>query len=52
MGRPTLSSYIRENLDGIEKKDTPGPYITISRDFGCDGYQLGDMLGEHCLKER
>jgi hypothetical protein len=44
MAKPTLSSYIRENLDGISKKKEPGPYITISRQYGCDGYELGDLL--------
>ena len=43
MSKPTLSSYIRENLDKIEKKE-PGPFITISRQYGCDGYELGDLL--------
>ena len=43
MPKPTLSSYIRENLDKIEKKE-PGPFITISRQYGCDGYALGDLL--------
>jgi hypothetical protein len=43
MAKPTLSSYIRDNLDKIEKKE-PGPFITISRQYGCDGYALGDLL--------
>lgn len=43
MPKPTLSSYIRSNLDEIEKKE-PGPFITISRQYGCDGYALGDLL--------
>lgn len=43
MPKPTLSSYIRGNLDKIEKKE-PGPFITISRQYGCDGYALGDLL--------
>jgi hypothetical protein len=43
MAKPTLSSYIRDNLDKIEKKE-PGPFITISRQYGCDGYELGDLL--------
>ena len=44
MGKPTLSSYIRENLDKMEAKTEPGPYVTISRQYGCDGYELGDLL--------
>ena len=43
MPKPTLSSYIRGNLDKIEKKE-PGHFITISRQYGCDGYALGDLL--------
>jgi hypothetical protein len=44
MGKPTLTSYIRDNLDELSKKQAPGPYITISREYGCDGYELGDKL--------
>lgn len=46
MARPTLSSYIRKNLDNIGGKSEPGPFITISRQFGCDGYKLGDIMLE------
>lgn len=46
MARPTLSSYIRENLDNMDNKKEPGPFITISRQFGCDGYKLGDLVLE------
>lgn len=44
MGKPTISSYIRENLAEIGEKKDPGPYLTISRQYGCDGYELGDLL--------
>lgn len=44
MSKPTLTSYIRDNLDGLDKKQDPGPYVTISRQYGCDGYELGDRL--------
>lgn len=44
MARPTISSYIRENLDNLDGNSEPGPFITISRQFGCDGYKLGDIL--------
>jgi len=50
VARPTISSYIRENLDNIEGKTEPGPFITISRQFGCDGYKLGDILLEKLLE--
>lgn len=46
MDKPTLSSYIRENLDNIEQKPEPGPFITISRQYGCDGVKLGEVLLE------
>ena len=44
MAKPTLSAYIRENLDELSSKKEPGPYVTISRQYGCDGYELGDLL--------
>ena len=46
MAKPTFASYIRENLDDIGKKKEPGPYVTISRQYGCDGYELGELLIE------
>jgi hypothetical protein len=51
MGKPTISSYIRENLEDLGEKKDPGPYLTISRQYGCDGYELGDLLLEK-LDER
>lgn len=44
MSKPTLTSYIRDNLEEIGEKRDPGPYLTISRQYGCDGYELGDLL--------
>ncbi|MBN1815910.1 MAG: cytidylate kinase-like family protein [Sedimentisphaerales bacterium] len=44
MTKPTLSSYLREHLDDFGKKQQPGPYVTISRQYGCDGYEIGDVL--------
>lgn len=44
MAKPTLSSYIRTNLDGLGEKKKAGPFLTISREYGCDGYELGDLL--------
>ncbi len=46
MTKPTISAYLREHLDGIVAKKEPGPYITISRQWGCDGIGLGQMLVE------
>ena len=51
MSKPTISSYLRTHLDDIGKKKEPGPYITISRQWGCDGYGLGRLLTEK-LNER
>lgn len=44
MAKPTVSSYIRDNLDDLGKKKEPGPFVTISRQYGCDGYALGELL--------
>ena len=46
MVKPTLSSYIRNNLDDIAGKKEPGPYVTISRQYGCDGHAMADKLAE------
>lgn len=51
MSRPTLASYIRDDLEMLKGKKDPGPYVTISRQYGCDGYELGDLLLEK-LKSR
>ena len=44
--KPTLSSYIRSTIGEIQKKKEPGPFITISRETGCEGYKVGDILLE------
>ena len=46
MAKLTLSSYIRDNLPDLGQKKTPGPFVTISRQYGCDGYELGELLLE------
>ncbi len=51
MAKLTLSSYIRENLEDIGRKKEPGPYVTISRQYGCDGYELAEVLAKK-LNER
>jgi cytidylate kinase len=51
MTKPTISSYLRDHLDDIGTKQEPGPYVTISRQWGCDGYELGRILIEK-LNER
>ena len=44
MTKPTISSYLRDHLDDIATKKEPGPYVTISRQWGCDGVDLGKTL--------
>lgn len=51
MTKPTISSYLRDHIEDIGKKKEPGPYITISRQWGCGGYELGQLLVEK-LNER
>jgi cytidylate kinase len=51
MYKPSISSYLRERLDDIIHKKEPGPYITISRLYGCDGLELANLLVQK-LNER
>jgi hypothetical protein len=44
MTKPTISSYLRNHLDDIGTKKEPGPYITLSRQWGCGGIELGEIL--------
>lgn len=44
MTKPTISAYLRNHLDDIGSKKEPGPYVTISRQWGCDGVELGELL--------
>ncbi|MCD6176129.1 MAG: cytidylate kinase-like family protein [Planctomycetes bacterium] len=44
MTKPTISSYLRDHLDDIATKKEPGPYVTLSRQWGCDGVDLGKIL--------
>ncbi len=44
MAKPTLSSYVKEHGDQPGKKKLPGPFITISRQFGCDGYDVAEQI--------
>jgi hypothetical protein len=46
MPKPTLSSYLKEHISDISAKKEPGPYLTISRQWGCDGIDLGQLLVE------
>jgi hypothetical protein len=51
MTKPTISAYLREHLENIKRKKEPGPFLTISRQYGCDGFELGQYLIEK-LNER
>lgn len=44
MDKPSISSYLRGRLDDIIHKKEPGPYITISRQYGCDGLEFANLL--------
>lgn len=44
MTKPTISAYLRDHLDDIGTKKEPGPYVTLSRQWGCDGVGLGEIL--------
>jgi len=46
MSKPTLSAYLRDHLENVNRKQEPGPFLTISRQFGCDGFELGQYLLE------
>jgi cytidylate kinase len=56
MHKLNLSKYIHGKLDESGVKTEPGPYITISREPGCEGYKVGDllleMLNKHDPKHR
>jgi len=51
MDKPSISAYLREHLDDIVKKKEPGPYVTVSRQYGCDGLEFANLLIER-LNER
>ena len=51
MDKPSVSTYLRGRLDDIVRKKEPGPYITISRQYGCDGLEFANLLIEK-LNER
>jgi hypothetical protein len=46
MTKPTISAYLRDHLEDFSRKQEPGPYLTISRQFGCEGFELGQYLLE------
>lgn len=46
MDKPALSSYLRQRIGDIVQKKQPGPYLTVSRQYGCDGLELAGPLVE------
>lgn len=48
MNKPTLVGYIKEKQSSepsqAETIGQSGPFVTISRQFGCSGYELADLL--------
>ena len=56
MHKLTLVTYIHQKLDDMGSKSEPGPYVTISREPGCEGYKVGDvlleMLNKHDQQQR
>jgi hypothetical protein len=46
MYKPTLQGYLRSSIIELKHKREAGPYVTISREPGCEGYLVGDLLME------
>jgi len=46
MAKASLSKHMEEDLTGVEEEDTgnAGPFVTISRQFGCHGFSTGLLL--------
>jgi hypothetical protein len=46
MDKPVLSSYLRQRVGDVAQKKQLGPYLTLSRQYGCDGLELASLLVE------
>ncbi len=46
MKKPTLAGYIKGVHHRGQQKPAIGPFVTISRQFGCCGYELADLLAQ------
>ena len=48
MAKVSLEGHMREQLQdvGEQEQGRVGPYVTISRQFGCYGFSLGLLLME------
>jgi cytidylate kinase len=42
--KTNLAAYMREKRSESESTERPGPFLTISRQYGCSGYFLGLLL--------
>ena len=46
MAKVSLSPHMKERRDDEDDESQAGPYVTISREFGCYGFSLGLLLME------
>ena len=46
MAKVSLSAHMKERRDDEDDESQAGPYVTISREFGCYGFSLGLLLME------
>jgi cytidylate kinase len=46
MQKPTIAQYLHGQLRELRGKKEAGPFVTISRQPGCEGYKVGDLLLE------
>ncbi len=46
MNKSTISAYLRDHLENFSRKQDPGPYLVISRQYGCEDVELGQYLIE------
>jgi cytidylate kinase len=46
MRKMSLASYIGCFLDDSEKHKEPGPFVALSRQYGCGGYVIGQLLAD------
>ena len=45
MSKASLSKHMKEDLNSVpDETANAGPYITISRQFGCHGFSVGLLL--------
>jgi len=57
MAKTSLAKEMREQPSALDRKPTSiGPFVTISREYGCHGFSLGlllwDLLNEHAAPKQ